>query len=79
MTYWIEPYDLNGDYYLGSDGCIRLDGRFGLNRAIEEGSAYCRQLRHVKSIRGFRLSKGVSCLNLTPLHCVELPREGLTK
>ena len=77
MTYWIEPYDLNGDYYLGSDSCIRLDGRFGLQRAITEGAAYCHSLRHVKSIRGFRVSRGNSCLALQPVTTVELLREAV--
>ena len=75
MTYWIEPYDLNGDTYLGSDGCVRLDGRFGQARAIEEGKRYCHSLRHIKSVRGFRLSRGEKPSKLFPVRLVELEQE----
>jgi len=76
MAYWIEPFDLNGDYYLGSDGCVRLDGRFGLQRAIKEGVNYCLRLRFVKgSIAGFRVSRGNKPSQLFPVTAIRLPRE----
>lgn len=58
MPYWIEIFTTDGPL-LGSDGTIRLDGRYGYQRAVEEGFAHCRSLLRVKPhIAGFVISTG---------------------
>lgn len=62
MALWIEFYKShNGQIMeaLGSDGFQRVDGRFSITRAINEGHKRAYNLRNVqRSYIGFKICRG---------------------